>query len=100
MDQLITSLYSITGGALVLYYIPQIIAIYRDKNGASAISVHTWVMWTLYALFSVLYAVVVVHELPFTLVSIGNLIGSAWVLFLTLYKRMKFSSLSDSEEFS
>jgi len=90
MIAFVTLAYSVLGAVLVLFFIPQIIAVYKDRHGAMAISLSTWIVWTLYAVASVLYALLVVQELPFTLVSVGNLLGSATVLLLSAYKRWTY----------
>ncbi|WP_374338784.1 hypothetical protein [Leeia sp.] len=90
LNQSITFLYSICGIGLLAVYIPQALMIWRDQEGARAVSLWSWGVWTFTSLVTLLYAALVVKDLPWVGVSTGHLIGCATVYGLTLLRRRQF----------
>ena len=48
--------FALLNGARVLAYMPQIVCVYRDTNGAPSVSLVTWLMFTAANLATVSYA--------------------------------------------
>lgn len=90
LKSVITALYSMVGVVIVVNYIPQIVAIARDKTGAQAISFVAWIMWTLTSFITVLYAWVVVTDWLLTLVSFANFLGCASISILAIIQRYRY----------
>jgi hypothetical protein len=55
--------FALLNGGRVIAYMPQIICVYRDPNGAVAVSLLTWIMFTAANLATVSYALTVTSDL-------------------------------------
>src|SRR3954464_3022324 len=77
------------GGIRCLSYVPQIIRIIHDENGASAISYTTWFTWILANLATASYAVFNLGDACLAVVSIIYAFFCAVVTLLTTFKRMQ-----------
>lgn len=75
------------GGIRILSYLPQILRVARDHNGASAISYTTWSTWTLANLATASYAAVNLRDPYLAGVSCIYAACCALVLSLTVVKR-------------
>ena len=51
--------FALLNGGRVIAYMPQIVCVYRDPNGAVAVSLLTWIMFTAANLATVSYALTV-----------------------------------------
>jgi hypothetical protein len=71
----------------VVSYLPQIVRVAADTNGASAISYTTWGLWTAANLSTGLYAAVNLHDFYLSAVSAINTACCAFVIALTVIKR-------------
>ena len=89
MDQLITYLYSIFGTLVIGMYIPQILAVLRDRAHAQSISLVAWSTWTVSYVVSILYATVVLKDWPVFFISLLNCLGCLLVTIIAIYKRYK-----------
>ena len=75
------------GSIRILSYLPQIICVVRDHNGASAISYTTWSTWTLANIATASYAGVNLGDPYLAGVSCIYALCCALVLSLTVIKR-------------
>ncbi|MFX8980419.1 hypothetical protein ABTN12_19720, partial [Acinetobacter baumannii] len=73
----------------VVSYVPQMVRIARDGNGASAISYTTWCMWALANVATALYAGVNLKDPYLALVSSAYALCCVAVILLTAVKRTR-----------
>ncbi|HEX6267147.1 MAG TPA: hypothetical protein VFZ81_09655, partial [Burkholderiales bacterium] len=83
------TLYAVSGSALVLAYVPQILAVWRCRQGAASVSLVTWSAWSVASTISFLYAVWVVRDWSYGLVTLGSALGCYAVTALSVLKRLR-----------
>lgn len=69
-------------------YIPQIAAVVRDRNGATAISFSCWLIWVGANASTGVYAWIRLHDTNLALISGFNALCCAIILVLAIYKRI------------
>jgi uncharacterized protein with PQ loop repeat len=89
--------YSMTAFALlnvgrVLAYMPQIICIYRCRNGAAAVSLMTWLMFTAANAATVAYALTVSSDLVVAGVFALNALFCFIITALVVFRRLARAS--------
>src|SRR6266702_4424648 len=87
--------FAVLNGARVLAYTPQIICVGRDRQGAGAVSLMTWGMFTLANLATVSYALTVSHDHSVACVFTLNVIGCL-AIFLPCRSGSRARSVPDS----
>jgi hypothetical protein len=80
--------FAIANGGRVLAYMPQIVRVCRDPNGAAAVSLVTWSLFTAANAATVVYALVGLHDLVVAAVFALNALGSLTIVGLTAFKRL------------
>jgi hypothetical protein len=96
-------LFAMFGGLRIVSYIPQILRIARDRNGASAISYSTWLMWTGVNASTAIYASVNLGDSRLAFVSCIYAACCLAVILVTAQKRHRRSAssiLRDSQPIS
>jgi hypothetical protein len=89
--------FAILNTARLLGYIPQIVRVHRDKAGAEAVSISTWLLFAAANVATVSYAVVVTHDLLSAAIFSANTIGCLAILAMTAWKRLRRSGRSFRE---
>lgn len=74
----------------VVAYLPQILKIGRDTQGAAAISYTTWILFGVSHLSTVAYALVVVDDWRMAAVFAANTVCCGIIVGLTAWKRTAF----------
>jgi len=95
--------YSLTAFALfnsgrVIAYFPQMVRVYRDPNGATAVSLMTWTLFAAANVATVLYALIISNDRVVAGVFGLNAAGCVVVVGLTAIKRIRFKQLCPSRE--
>lgn len=85
--------FTVFSGLRIVSYLPQIMKIAADKNGASAISYATWSTWVCTNLATAFYAVINLRDFYLTAFSGVSAACCAIVIILTIYKRTKLIRL-------
>jgi hypothetical protein len=70
-----------------LAYLPQLVRVLRDREGAAAISCSAWFLFSLANMSTVLYAGFVLHDRITTAIFLVNTLFSSAVLIATLLQR-------------
>jgi hypothetical protein len=83
-------LYLLTNATRVVTYVPQIVVVWRCADGALSVSLLTWGSWVLSQLTALFYGVLVVHDWPFVLISLINLLGCACVTGIAMRRRAQW----------
>ncbi len=73
----------------VVAYLPQVLCIARDREGARAISLATWTLFSLAHLSTVAYAIATVGDGTMALLFAANTVGCLTIVGLTLWKRIQ-----------
>jgi hypothetical protein len=73
----------------VVSYIPQIAAVARDRNGASAIAYSTWVLWVMANATTALHAGINLHDHVLMSINLLNASCSIAVIVVTVSKRRR-----------
>ena len=79
--------YFVTNAARVVTYVPQILAVWRCRDGAHTISLLTWGSWVLSHATAMLYGTLVVKDPFFVLVSFVNLVCCGAVTVIAARRR-------------
>jgi len=80
--------FALLNGGRVIAYMPQIICVYRDPNGAVAVSLLTWSMFTAANLATVSYALTVSCDLVVAGVFALNALGCLIITMLIAMRRV------------
>jgi hypothetical protein len=83
------SAFAILNSARLIAYFPQVIRIYFDANGARAVSIATWLLFSAANLATVSYALVVAQDMLRAIVFSLNTIGCLVIVGFTAWKRIK-----------
>lgn len=71
----------------IVSYLPQIICVARDRNGATAISYSSWAIWLAGAAATVAYATINIWDVWLALVNAVHAACCLIVILLTAFKR-------------
>jgi len=80
--------FALLNGGRVLAYMPQIICVYRDPDGAMAVSLLTWMMFTAANLATVSYAITVSGDLVVAGIFALNALGCLIITTLIVVRRI------------
>jgi hypothetical protein len=84
--------FALFNGGRVIAYVPQMIRVYRDPNGAAAVSLMTWTLFTAANVATVLYALINSDDRVVAGVFGLNALGCLVVVGLTAVKRIRHFS--------
>ncbi|WP_201863603.1 hypothetical protein [Microvirga soli] len=82
--------FTVCNTARVFAYLPQIVKISRDTQGAVAISYATWTLFGVSHLSTVAYAILVVDDWRMAAVFVANTLCCVVIVSLTAWKRAMF----------
>jgi uncharacterized protein with PQ loop repeat len=89
--------YLVTNSARLITYVPQIVAVWRCRDGARSISLLTWGSWTVSHFAAILYGIVVVPDLFFVCVSLVNLLSCMVVTAIAARRRCQQRQASSAQ---
>ena len=85
--EIAVAIFAVSNCVRVVAYVPQIVRLARDREGAAAISCLTWVLFAVSNLSTVAYAVVVVDDWRMAAIFGVNMLCCLFIVGLTVYKR-------------
>ena len=80
--------FAVLNGGRVLAYVPQILCIYRCRNGATAVSLMTWLMFTAANIATVAYALTISSDLVVAAVFALNALFCMIITALIAFRRL------------
>ncbi len=87
---LISWIYLVTNTVRIFFYAPQIRAVLKANDGASAVSIMTWGFWTFANATAALYGWLVIGDVGFTAIFVGNFLCTAVVTLIASFKRLNY----------
>jgi hypothetical protein len=90
---IVLAAFAITNSVRVVAYLPQILKIAKDNDGAVAVSNGTWALFGVSHMSTVAYALVVLDDIYMTLLFTANLLCCIAIIALTFWKRRRFHAL-------
>ena len=82
--------FAVLNSGRALAYVPQIVRVYRDQNGAAAVSLVTWVLFASSNLATAVYAYTIYRDAIMATVFALNALACLLVVVLTAMKRWTF----------
>lgn len=79
--------FAVSNSVRVLAYVPQILRVARDRDGAAAVSCLTWLMFALSHLSTVAYALIVIEDWRMAAIFGVNLLCCLAIIGITCHKR-------------
>jgi uncharacterized protein with PQ loop repeat len=86
------TLFTFMNSIRIFAYVPQLLKVTEDKNGASAISYSTWTLFFLSHLTTVAFAIFYVGDLVMALIFSGNALACFAILLATFVKRRRHAA--------
>jgi len=91
LAEITLALFSLCNMLRLWSYLPQIVRVANDTEGAKAISYWTWGMWVAANGSTAAYALVNIADRVLFIVSMMNTLGCSTVIGLTILKRRQFA---------
>ena len=84
--------FALLNGGRIVAYMPQILCVYRDRNGAEAVSLLTWAMFTAANLATVSYSLTVSSDFVIAAVFTLNAVCCLAITSLVACRRVAVAS--------
>jgi uncharacterized protein with PQ loop repeat len=85
--ELLTTAYAIAGAMGIAAFLPQAYALWVDKSGSRNVPLTTWGVWGAQTIVYVMYAVFVVRDVPFIIITTATFTATHICLWLLVYNR-------------
>jgi hypothetical protein len=89
LTDMIAWLFVAANASRLLGYLPQVVAAWKCRNGASAVSRMTWGYFAFAHFTGVLYGLVVIHDLSMAAVFLGNFLVCVALLAIVTWKKRR-----------
>ncbi|MBA2548210.1 MAG: hypothetical protein H0V16_07095 [Burkholderiaceae bacterium] len=90
LTAIVTTIYASCSALRLLFYVPQMVAIVRERSAAHAISLASWIFWSLSHAATAMYGYVVANDALLAAMMMCNTLGSSSIVALTLIKRLRY----------
>lgn len=84
--------FALVNSVRVLAYVPQIVTVARDTNGASGVSYATWGLFLISHLTTIAYALVHLRDSIMALLFLGNALACLAIIAITMVKRRRHAA--------
>ena len=91
---LVVTVFAASNSIRVLAYIPQVVRLVRDCDGARSVSCLTWGLFAVSNLTTAAYALLVVSDLRMVAIFAVNTACCIIIVALTVYKRLRLDGLA------
>jgi hypothetical protein len=91
-EELVFTAFTATNALQIVSYLPQIVAVVRDRNGASAIAYSSWVIWLAGSASTSAYAMINIWDVWLLIVNAVHAVCCLTVIVLTAWKRSQHSA--------
>ena len=85
--------FTVANALQVVSYVPQIVCVARDRNGATAIAYSTWLIWLAGSAATAAYAMVNIWDVWLAAVNVVHSACCVAVIALTAWKRRRYERL-------
>ena len=85
-----TAIYALCSAVRLFFYVPQILAVARERSAAHAISLISWIFWTVSHAATAVYGYVVANDALLSWMMWGNTLGCLGIVALTTLKRRRY----------
>ena len=85
--EVVILLFSVCNSLRLFAYLPQLVSVLRDRNGASGVSLTTWTLFTLANGSTTTYALIIIGDTRMSVLFAFNTIFSFGIAFGTFVKR-------------
>lgn len=96
----ITMLYSVTGLITLSAFIPQLVALLKDKTASVSLNLSTWGLFSTSSMITLMYACSHNGDTHFIVCSAIGAAGNASILFTAIFRRFQCVELVPSRAFS
>ena len=76
----------------ILAYVPQMLTVAKDINGASGISYTTWTLFLMSHLTTIAYAIIYLGDLVMALIFLGNVLACLAIIAITFVKPRRYAA--------
>lgn len=86
----VTAIYAFCSAVRLFFYVPQMLAVARERAAAHAISLISWIFWTVSHAATAVYGYVVANDALLSWMMCGNTLGCLGIVTLTALKRQHY----------
>lgn len=91
--EIVLAAFTIANALQIVSYVPQIVCVARDRNGATAIAYSTWLIWLAGSAATAAYAMVNIWDVWLAAVNVVHSVCCVAVIALTAWKRRRYERL-------
>lgn len=86
----VTAIYATFSTVRILFYVPQLLAVSRERSPAHAISIISWTFWSISHAATAVYGLIVTHDTLLSAMMWSNAAGCSAIVALTIMKRRRY----------
>lgn len=87
---IVTAIYATCSAVRILSYVPQMLAVARERSAAHAVSLVSWTFWSISHAATAVYGSVVTHDALLSAMMWSNAAGCSAIVALTVMKRRRY----------